>query len=111
MSGAIPPIPQYAFMAWCLVNFYLYLLKTGSSISLQLSESTGVFVCILLVIYPNANYSQCLSQWISSKCGTSDLNSEGLKTNIGGGDVDTLKIFSFQNLNHARKERIGDIDT
>jgi hypothetical protein len=31
MSGAIPPFPQYAFMAWCLVKyrdnltFYLYL--------------------------------------------------------------------------------------
>jgi hypothetical protein len=31
MSGAIPPIPQYAFMAWCLVKaqgqLYLYLLE------------------------------------------------------------------------------------
>jgi hypothetical protein len=30
MSGAIPPLPQYAFMAWCSVKaqeqFYLYLL-------------------------------------------------------------------------------------
>jgi len=30
MSGAIPPLPQYAFMAWCLVKahgqLYLYLL-------------------------------------------------------------------------------------
>jgi hypothetical protein len=29
MSGAIPPLPQYAFMAWCLVKaqgqLYLYL--------------------------------------------------------------------------------------
>jgi hypothetical protein len=29
MCGAIPPLPQYAFMAWCLVKaqgqFYLYL--------------------------------------------------------------------------------------
>jgi hypothetical protein len=29
MSGAIPPLPQYAFMAWCSVKgqgqFYLYL--------------------------------------------------------------------------------------
>jgi hypothetical protein len=31
MSGAIPPLPQYAFMSWCLVKyrdnftFYLYL--------------------------------------------------------------------------------------
>jgi hypothetical protein len=42
MSGNIPPLPQYAFMAWCLVkaqgklylllnkvqvNFFLYLVK------------------------------------------------------------------------------------
>jgi hypothetical protein len=30
MRGAIPPLPQYAFMAWCLVKaqgqLYLYLL-------------------------------------------------------------------------------------
>jgi hypothetical protein len=30
MSGAIPPLPQYAFMAWCSVKaqgqLYLYLL-------------------------------------------------------------------------------------
>jgi hypothetical protein len=28
MSGAIPPLPQYAFMAWCLVKAQrqLYLL-------------------------------------------------------------------------------------
>jgi hypothetical protein len=32
MSGAIPPLPQYAFMAWCSVEaqgqlyLYLYLL-------------------------------------------------------------------------------------
>jgi hypothetical protein len=31
MSGAIPPLPQYAFMAWCLVehrdNFYLRITR------------------------------------------------------------------------------------
>jgi hypothetical protein len=29
MSGAIPPLPQYAFMAWCLV-------KTSTGITLPL---------------------------------------------------------------------------
>jgi len=32
MSGAIHPLPQYAFMAWCLVKaqgqLYLYFLPT-----------------------------------------------------------------------------------
>jgi hypothetical protein len=28
MSGAIPPLPQYAFMAWCLVK------STGTSLPL-----------------------------------------------------------------------------
>jgi hypothetical protein len=31
MSGAIPPLPQYAFIAWCSVKaqelLYLYFLK------------------------------------------------------------------------------------
>jgi len=31
MRGAIPPLPHYAFMAWCLVKaqqqFYLYLYR------------------------------------------------------------------------------------
>jgi hypothetical protein len=31
MGGAIPPLPQYVFIAWCLVkyrdNFTLYMLK------------------------------------------------------------------------------------
>jgi hypothetical protein len=31
MNGAIPPLPQYAFMAWCLVKaqeqLYLYLIQ------------------------------------------------------------------------------------
>jgi hypothetical protein len=34
MSGAIPPLPQYAFMAWCSVKaqgqLYLYLLPLAS---------------------------------------------------------------------------------
>jgi hypothetical protein len=44
MRGAIPPLPQYAFMAWCLVKhkdnftFYLYsgLLRRPAS-KLQVS--------------------------------------------------------------------------
>jgi len=27
MSGAIPPLPQYAFMAWCSVKKYLVFVK------------------------------------------------------------------------------------
>jgi len=33
MRGAIPPLPQYAFVAWCLVKaqgqIYLYLKEIG----------------------------------------------------------------------------------
>jgi hypothetical protein len=37
MSGAIPPFPQYAFMAWCLVKAQgqLYLFK----VDIQCSNS------------------------------------------------------------------------
>jgi hypothetical protein len=34
MSGSIPPLPQYAFMAWCLVNhrdnFTFYKVYEGN---------------------------------------------------------------------------------
>jgi hypothetical protein len=36
MSGAIPPLPQYAFMAWCLVKaqglLYLYKMEEEQEI-------------------------------------------------------------------------------
>jgi hypothetical protein len=39
MSGAIPPLPQYALMAWCSVTargqLYLYLIR---------EESNGLYV-------------------------------------------------------------------
>jgi hypothetical protein len=46
MSGAIHPLPQYAFMAWCLVKhrdnftFYLYTpVYEGRLLNLQLEDS------------------------------------------------------------------------
>jgi hypothetical protein len=46
MSEAIPPLPQYAFMARCLVKaqgqLYLYLLPVR--ISVELSTSLKIFV-------------------------------------------------------------------
>jgi hypothetical protein len=41
MSGAIPPLPQYAFMAWCSVKkaqgqLYLYLIGVDGRIILKL---------------------------------------------------------------------------
>jgi hypothetical protein len=38
MSGAIPPLPQYAFMKWCSVKkaegqLYLYLHLPGATIN------------------------------------------------------------------------------
>jgi hypothetical protein len=54
MSGAIPPLPQYAFMAWCLVKaqgqlyLYLYLyLYLGWTISVLGFDSRlvlGIFL-------------------------------------------------------------------
>jgi hypothetical protein len=43
MSGAIPPLPQYAFMAWCSVKaqgqLYLYFYSTASVFSFFLTLS------------------------------------------------------------------------
>jgi len=43
MSGAIPPLAQYAFMAWCSVKaeeqLYLYLYLYPSNIHLNLHEN------------------------------------------------------------------------
>jgi hypothetical protein len=45
MSGAIPPLPQYAFMAWCVVKkhrdsftftFYPYINIFGTSYCIEL---------------------------------------------------------------------------
>jgi hypothetical protein len=42
MSGAIPPLPQYAFMAWCSVKaqgqLYLYLLPDCIFQQMSLTE-------------------------------------------------------------------------
>jgi len=50
MSGAVPPLPQYVFMVWCLVKhrdnftFYLYLGVMDVAAWLVLSElGSGIF--------------------------------------------------------------------
>jgi hypothetical protein len=44
MGGAIPPLTQYAFMAWCLVKaqgqLYLYLTFTCISLNTQNTKRT-----------------------------------------------------------------------
>jgi hypothetical protein len=48
MSGAIHPLPQYVFMAWCLVkhrdNFTFYLLPFPVTISSFILEFTFLFI-------------------------------------------------------------------
>jgi hypothetical protein len=63
MSGAIPPLPQYAFMAWCLIEaqgqLYLYLLHGG----------LVTFEVWILLSY--STYVLCLSctKWeVDTKC-------------------------------------------
>jgi hypothetical protein len=54
MPGAIPPLPQYAFMAWCLVKaqgqFYLYLstvtFDLAGSIPLSALWSCINYICL-----------------------------------------------------------------
>jgi hypothetical protein len=41
MSGAIPPLPHYAFMAWCLVakkhrDFTINVLIPGRAVSMRM---------------------------------------------------------------------------
>jgi hypothetical protein len=42
MCGAIPPLPQYVFMAWCLVkhrdNFTFYLTYFGGRVEVECSR-------------------------------------------------------------------------
>jgi hypothetical protein len=40
MHGAIPPLPQYAFMAWCLVKAggQLYLYPLGALIAKEIQR-------------------------------------------------------------------------
>jgi hypothetical protein len=55
MSGAIPPFPQYAFMAWCLVKaqgqLYLLPFHTCNIQSLKLSVQSEVSRCSTVNIY------------------------------------------------------------
>jgi len=45
MSGAIPPLPQYAFMAWCSVKaqqqLYLYPSPLRNSVAPFIPENSG----------------------------------------------------------------------
>jgi hypothetical protein len=52
MSGAIPPLPQYAFMAWCLVKaqgqleLYLYLILYIYLATVQHNLKSGTAVAL-----------------------------------------------------------------
>jgi hypothetical protein len=44
MSGAIPPLPQYVLMAWCLFKaqgLYLYLLYVETALACDVFYSYG----------------------------------------------------------------------
>jgi hypothetical protein len=50
MSGVIPPLPQYAFMAWCSVKntgttLYLPLRGEGKSVFTKIPRHEGVLGC------------------------------------------------------------------
>jgi hypothetical protein len=50
MSGAIPPLPQYAFLAWCLVKaqgqLYLYLHLLARALKLHIHTAwEGLYSC------------------------------------------------------------------
>jgi hypothetical protein len=58
MSGAIHPLPQYAFMAWCLVKkkhrdnftfFFTYYLRTDS-VYVKLSDENSQFRTVAMFI-------------------------------------------------------------
>jgi hypothetical protein len=55
MHGVIPPLPQYAFIAWCLVNHRDNFTFTFCMIvllaSIMLVTVFRVILCILLFMY------------------------------------------------------------
>jgi hypothetical protein len=57
MRGAIPPLPQYVFMAWCLVkhrdNFNLMELTTGSNALLLLPNKVRSYIIIVVIDFEN----------------------------------------------------------
>jgi hypothetical protein len=57
MSGAIPPLSQYAFMAWYLVkkhrdNFTFYLYALDSRTVMLVSSAEAHAFCFVLIILP-----------------------------------------------------------
>jgi hypothetical protein len=62
MSGAIPPLPQYAFMAWYLVkaqgHLYLHLYRTKTKPDTHyVSFNFELFTCF---IYSVIHWKTCL---------------------------------------------------
>jgi hypothetical protein len=57
MRGAIPPFPQYVFMAWCLLkhrdNFIFYSLLQGS----KFRQNAGRYAVYLLAWMRNVRLS------------------------------------------------------
>jgi hypothetical protein len=69
MSGAVPPLPQYAFMAWCSVKkaqgqLYLYLYIYLYHIIIKLDHSLDHFK---LSFHPVQESLKRASEW-SSPC-------------------------------------------
>jgi hypothetical protein len=66
MSGAMHPLPQYAFMAWCLVKaqgqLYLYLTVTGDNFLAMVGHTVSVGTVFQLHDAPrNVAPRSCLS--------------------------------------------------
>jgi hypothetical protein len=59
MCGAVPPLPQYAFMAWCLVkqrdNFTFTLQVTAVAQHSVMGEEGRFFFGLLLVLSAFSN--------------------------------------------------------
>jgi hypothetical protein len=53
MAGAIPPLPQYVFLAWCLVNdfnFYLSFLLVFDNLHFVADHSNIVFDAVVRLV-------------------------------------------------------------
>jgi hypothetical protein len=61
MSGAIPPLPQYAFMAWCSVKkeaqgqlyLYLYLLYCFNCKPREMKVETEMILLLKIMDFTN----------------------------------------------------------
>jgi hypothetical protein len=79
MRGDIPPLPHYAFMAWCLVKaqeqlyFYLYFevccyILVGIKTDIEMVRQNDVFFCFIKIVIIYEGVSKSFRTESITKC-------------------------------------------